>query len=238
MSSRCRRSRSPRLHRTAWGSPQHRPLAGRQAGRVQRRLLPAHRRSVQRLARASSSSLPVEAHSILALEGEGRQAQRIEVRRGGEQWTVVNTHLYWNPLHEAVRVRSGAPVARLAGWRQAGRGMRRFQRPPGLAHAQALRRAPHVGAPRPARQGPAAHLPHHVAPRTEPEALGPSRRSPRQRPRAPAPQHALRRRRRLRHDRRGRPGGVVRGPLRAPITTGPENLRLRPLRTFRSPRTP
>lgn len=50
------------------------------------------------------TSLPVESHRILALEGEGRQAQRIEVRQGVEQWTIVNTHLYWNPLHEAVRV--------------------------------------------------------------------------------------------------------------------------------------
>ena len=50
------------------------------------------------------TSLPIESHSILELEGEGRQAQRIDVRLGREQWTVVNTHLYWNPLHEAVRV--------------------------------------------------------------------------------------------------------------------------------------
>ena len=30
-----------------------------------------------------------------------------------EQWTVVNTHLYWNPLHEAVRV---AQVRELLAW--------------------------------------------------------------------------------------------------------------------------
>jgi endonuclease/exonuclease/phosphatase family metal-dependent hydrolase len=59
------------------------------------------------------TSLPVESHHILALEGEGRQAQRIEVRQGDETWTVVNTHLYWNPLHEAVRV---AQVRQLLSW--------------------------------------------------------------------------------------------------------------------------
>ncbi len=59
------------------------------------------------------SSLPVAAHSILALEGEGRQAQRIEVRHGDRQWTIVNTHLYWNPLHEAMRV---AQVRELLAW--------------------------------------------------------------------------------------------------------------------------
>lgn len=59
------------------------------------------------------TSLPVESHRILALEGEGRQAHRIEVRHGGRQWTVVNTHLYWNPLHEAVRV---AQVRQLLTW--------------------------------------------------------------------------------------------------------------------------
>jgi endonuclease/exonuclease/phosphatase family metal-dependent hydrolase len=57
--------------------------------------------------------LPVASHSILALEGEGRQAQRIDVRHGTERWTVVNTHLYWNPLHEAIRV---AQVDRLLAW--------------------------------------------------------------------------------------------------------------------------
>ena len=59
------------------------------------------------------TSLPVESHRILALEGEGRQAQRIEVRQGVEQWTIVNTHLYWNPLHEAIRV---AQVRELLAW--------------------------------------------------------------------------------------------------------------------------
>ena len=183
------------------------------------------------------SSLPIAAHSILALEGEGRQAQ---TDRGAPRRPAVDDRQHASLLESAARShtrRSGSRVARLAGWRRTSGGVRRFQCPAGIGDARSFWRALRVCTSRPARQRPAAHVSDHAAPGTGAEALGPSRRPPRQRPRAPAPQHALRRRGRLHHDRQGRAGGVVRRPLQEPITTGPENLRLRPLRTFRSPRT-
>lgn len=52
-------------------------------------------------------------HSCLDLGGEGRQAHRIVVRHVGTAWTVVNTHFYWNPLRESVRV---SQARRLLAW--------------------------------------------------------------------------------------------------------------------------
>jgi len=57
--------------------------------------------------------LPIRDHEVLRLEGEGRQAHRVTVEHHGRAWTVVNTHLYWNPFRESVRV---AQAVKLLDW--------------------------------------------------------------------------------------------------------------------------
>lgn len=59
------------------------------------------------------SRLPTSDHQILALGHEGRQAQRLVVQHQEHTWTIVNTHLYWNPLREGVRVEQ---AGRLLEW--------------------------------------------------------------------------------------------------------------------------
>ncbi len=55
---------------------------------------------------------PVCCHEVLPLLQEGRQAHRIELEHGGTVWTVVNTHLYWNPLRGDVRVKQAERLLR------------------------------------------------------------------------------------------------------------------------------
>lgn len=55
----------------------------------------------------------VDSHDILKFEAQGRQAQRVRIRRDDETWTVVNTHLYWHPLGDATRVQQ---VSQLKEW--------------------------------------------------------------------------------------------------------------------------
>lgn len=56
--------------------------------------------------------LPAREHETLTLGAEGRQAQRITVEHGGTIWTVANTHLYWNPVRESVRVEQARALLR------------------------------------------------------------------------------------------------------------------------------
>ncbi len=59
--------------------------------------------------------IPVTDHQTLSLGHEGRQAHRISVEHEGTSWVVANTHLYWNPLRESIRV---GQAERLVDWLQ------------------------------------------------------------------------------------------------------------------------
>jgi endonuclease/exonuclease/phosphatase family metal-dependent hydrolase len=56
---------------------------------------------------------PGARHDVLSLGSQGRQAQRVDIERDGVRWTILNTHLYWNPFGDAIR---RAQVGKLLEW--------------------------------------------------------------------------------------------------------------------------
>jgi endonuclease/exonuclease/phosphatase family metal-dependent hydrolase len=59
------------------------------------------------------SRLPVERHEIFELGAQSRVAQRLTIHHAGHHWMFVNTHLFWSPVDDPVRMRQ---VERILAW--------------------------------------------------------------------------------------------------------------------------
>lgn len=58
---------------------------------------------------------PVESHDTLHLGPQGRQAQRVKIVLDDRAWTIINTHLVWNPVSDRIRQ---AQAVRILDWMQ------------------------------------------------------------------------------------------------------------------------
>jgi endonuclease/exonuclease/phosphatase family metal-dependent hydrolase len=76
-------------------------------------LAPKNRHHARIEGLAILTRLPVEEHSILPLAGQSRIAQRAILRLGSIRWIVINTHLFWSPFDDPVRIRQ---AQRLVDW--------------------------------------------------------------------------------------------------------------------------
>jgi endonuclease/exonuclease/phosphatase family metal-dependent hydrolase len=59
------------------------------------------------------SRLPVDEHDVLPLVGQSRIALRAIISHGQQRWLVANTHLFWSPFDDRVRIRQ---VQNLINW--------------------------------------------------------------------------------------------------------------------------
>lgn len=59
----------------------------------------------QREGLAILSRLPVENHAVLALGAQNRVAQQVLIRHEGHHLALVNTHLFWSPFDDPIRIR-------------------------------------------------------------------------------------------------------------------------------------
>jgi endonuclease/exonuclease/phosphatase family metal-dependent hydrolase len=51
------------------------------------------------------SRLPVESHDVFALGAQNRVAHRVTIHHDGHHWMFINTHLFWSPIDDPVRIR-------------------------------------------------------------------------------------------------------------------------------------
>ena len=67
-------------------------------------ICPKKGRLGQREGLAILSRLPVETHQTLSMSAQGRVAHWISVDHEGQRWLLANTHLFWSPVDDDLRL--------------------------------------------------------------------------------------------------------------------------------------